>query len=459
MVLQIPKKVLYISSRGDVGAGGENYLLTLFRHIDRNRFQPVVILPNDGTLRDPLENLNIEVIIIDANHGWLKPDLLWYALAEGLQARVKAVVDIIIDKQIDLVHTNSNHRFEGALAARLAGIPHLYLAHIEYIPDMPLFQRLSFSQPTYARLMDELSDQIITVSKSVLETLSPHVAKNKTHVIHNGLDLNIFNTALTNKSTCLKEELNIPNHCILITAVGRIAPDKGFDYFVDAAKLVLERHKALVHFIIIGADENIDFSNSLRQKSIDYSITDNLHFLGFRNDIPDILAASDIFVLSSRKEGHPYVMLEAMASECAIVASNCAGVEETIEEGISGFIVPIGGIDAMAERLNTLIELPALRISLAASAKKRIETFFTADKTANELMHAYEKLLQQPQKPGGSIGIELFLQNCTEIGHLGKLNVEMHGRLKRVENLADIIQNNIIMKVLRYFLRRTKKKL
>ena len=452
----MPNKILYISSRGDAGAGGENYLLTLFRNNDRTRFQPIVVLPNEGTLRKPLEDLEIEVIVIEAEHGWLKSDINLYKLVEGLQSRVKLLSEIITSKHINLVHTNSNRRFEGALAARLMGIPHLYLAHIQYEPDMPLYQRLPLSQASFSQLMSELSDQVVAVSNSVGATLAPQVADDKLQVIHNGLELSLFDTALANRSNRLKEELNIPFDRLLITAVGRIVPDKGFDYFVDAARLVLQENQNNVHFIIAGGEENVDFANLLRQKVIDYAISDNFHFLGFRVDIPDILAASDIFVLSSRKEGHPYVMLEAMASECAVVAFDCAGVEETIEEGMSGFIVPIGDINAMAKRLMPLIDSVELRNSLAKAAKNRIMAFFTADKTATELMTVYEKLLQQPKKPAGSIAVELFLQNSTELAHIGKMNVEMNERLRRVEHLADFIQNNPIYKSLRYISKQLK---
>jgi len=448
--------ILYISSRSDVGAGGENYLLTLFRNLDRKRFQPIVVLPSDGSLRKPLEDLGIEVIVIVANHGWLTPDSAWYSLVAGLQTRVKTIADIITSQHIALVHTNSNHRFEGALAARITGIPHLYLAHIEYQPEMPLFQRLPFSQASFAELMSELSDQVVAVSNSVSAALAQHVADDKLQVIHNGLELSLFDVTLTDHANQLKEELSIPLDSLLITAVGRIAFDKGFDCFIEVAKRVLQHHKMGVHFILVGGEENIDFSNLLKQKVTDYAISDHFHFLGFRTDIPNILAASDIFVLSSRKEGHPYVMLEAMASNCAVVAFNCAGVEETIEEGDSGFIVPIGDINAMAERLLLLIDNIDLRQALAKSAKQRIKEFFTAEKTATELMTVYEKLLQQPKKLEGSIAIELFLQNCSELGHLGEMSVAMNERLRRVEHLADFIKNNPITKSLRYLRKQLK---
>ncbi|OUS15923.1 hypothetical protein A9Q88_09220 [Gammaproteobacteria bacterium 50_400_T64] len=441
--------VLYIASRGDKGAGGENYLLTLFRNIDLQKIIPIVVLPSDGSLRSPLEALGIEVIVVEADYSWLQPDIAWYRVMAGMQDRVKALVSIISEKQIDLVHTNSNLRFEGALAARLAGIPHLYLAHIEFQPDMPIFQRLPLSLASYAQLMGELSDHVVAVSESVASTLSSHIPTQKLQVIHNGLELQTFDHALNQQSNNFRAELGIESSDILIAAVGRIAPDKGFDYLLDAARQVLGNTSGNIHFIVVGSEENQAHAAELKQKIIDYDISKHFHFLGFRDDVPDILATSDVFVLSSRKEGHPYVMLEAMASKCAIVACNCAGVEETIDEGETGFIVPIGDHDAIARQLRLLIDDAPLRTKLAGAARNKIVSSFTADKTANSLIEAYENLLAMPRQSSGSIATELFIQNCRELGYLGKKNVELENRIKRLENFADLAQNNPLWKALR----------
>jgi len=441
--------VLYIASRGDKGAGGENYLLTLFRNIDLQKIIPIVVLPSDGSLRSPLEALGIEVIVVEADYSWLQPDIAWYRVMAGMQDRVKALVSIISEKQIDLVHTNSNLRFEGALAARLAGIPHLYLAHIEFQPDMPIFQRLPLSLASYAQLMGELSDHVVAVSESVASTLSSHIPTQKLQVIHNGLELQTFDHALNQQSNNFRAELGIEDSDILIAAVGRIAPDKGFDYLLDAARQVLGNTSGNIHFIVVGSEENQAHAAELKQKIIDYDISKHFHFLGFRDDVPDILATSDVFVLSSRKEGHPYVMLEAMASKCAIVACNCAGVEETIDEGETGFIVPIGDHDAIARQLRLLIDDAPLRTKLAGAARNKIVSSFTADKTANSLIEAYENLLAMPRQSSGSIATELFIQNCRELGYLGKKNVELENRIKRLENFADLAQNNPLWKALR----------
>ncbi len=441
--------VLYIASRGDKGAGGENYLLTLFRNIDLQTIRPIVILPSDGSLRAPLETLGIEVIVVEADYSWLQPDIAWYKVMAGMQDRVKTLATIIDEKQIDLVHTNSNLRFEGALAARLTGIPHLYLAHIEFQPDMPIFQRLPFTLSSYAQLMGELSAQVVAVSQSVASTLSSHIPEQKLQVIHNGLELASFDHALSNQSGNIREELGLNNNDILIAAVGRIAPDKGFDFLLEAARLILGNTNGNIHFIVVGSEENREHAADLKQKVADYSITEYFHFIGFRDDVPDILAASDIFVLSSRKEGHPYVMLEAMASQCAIVACNCAGVEETIDEGETGFIVPIGDHNAIANKINQLADDTQLRTKLAGAARNKIKLSFTADLTASALIEVYQGLLATPKLPPGSITTELFIQNCHELGYLGKKNVELENRVRQLENLANLIQYNFVTKWIR----------
>lgn len=74
----------------------------LFRHIERNRFQPILVLPSEGSLRKPLEDLEIEDIVIESEQGWLKPDIGWYNLVEGLQSKVKSLAEIITNKQMIL---------------------------------------------------------------------------------------------------------------------------------------------------------------------------------------------------------------------------------------------------------------------------------------------------------------------------------------------------------------------
>src|SRR5262249_11243049 len=141
MLSQHSRKILFVASRSDI-AGGEVYLLNVMRHLDRTRFQPLVVVPGAGTFSQALAKCGVETCIVEADYGWLRPPKAWYQFLNGLDDRVRRFRGLIEDHGIALVHTNSNMILEGALAARLQGIPHVYLAHIEFQPNMPIFERL-----------------------------------------------------------------------------------------------------------------------------------------------------------------------------------------------------------------------------------------------------------------------------------------------------------------------------
>ena len=121
------KNVLFVASRTNI-AGGEIYLLDVFRHLDRSRFKPIVVVPGEGPFSAKLAELDIEYFVSESNYGWLKPPVAWYRFLDELPSRVRRLAQEMADRGIDLVHTNSNQILEGALAAKLAGI-HPQLRH------------------------------------------------------------------------------------------------------------------------------------------------------------------------------------------------------------------------------------------------------------------------------------------------------------------------------------------
>ena len=440
--------ILFISSSGDVYGGGENYLLQVMRHLDRESFRPIVVLPGEGSLRAPLEKLDVEVVVVEAQYGWLGAQRPWYQYMAKTRDRVYRLVDLIKEKHIDLVHTNSNFHLEGALGAQLAGVHHLYLAHIELQPEVPLFQRLSLDPASYAALMGQLSTRIVAVSRSVADRLSPPVPSEQIRVVHNGLEMEVFDEAVSSANGDLRVELGLEKDSVLVTAVGRVCPDKGFDYYLEAASRILKSRRN-VHFLLAGGDEHKKFASDLRVQAVERSIKDRFHFLGFRNDVPRILAESDIFVLSSRKEGHPYVLLEAMACGCAVVASRCPGVEETIVEGKTGQTTEVGDVEAISASIISLIDDLELRKTLGMNAFQDIRKRFTARTSVEGLMAAYEEILALPPPPSGSPAVTLFLQAAREIGDLGLHVTDMQERLRQVEHVTNLIKKNPMARVVR----------
>jgi glycosyltransferase involved in cell wall biosynthesis len=446
--MKCPTQILFIASRSDI-AGGENYLLSVMRHLDRERYRPLVVLPGHGEFGKALDRVGVETVVLESPSGFLRPAAPWYRLVMGLDERVGRIADIIRTRNVEIVHTNSNMRLEGALAARMLGIHHVYLAHIEFQPNLPIFERFPISQDSFAQLMGDLSTRVVAVSQSVASALIPPVAPEKVTVIHNGLDLETFDSAMASANGNLRHELGLSNDAILVASIGRVHPDKGNDFLVQVASQVT-RQAENVHFVHAGGDDDKVFADKLRSEVKTLALNGQFHFLGFRQDVPRILAESDIFVLSSRREGHPFVLLEAMASGCAPVATRCGGVEDTVVPEKTGMLVDIGDTVGMTQAVMTLVRDANLRAAIAAAARADVRARFDAKRCVTALMDVYDVVLKAPRSVVGSIAIDMFLRAAHEIGTLGSKVTEMEERLRQVEHLAQSVRQNPLYRVARH---------
>jgi len=445
--------ILIIASRADI-AGGENYLLSCLKHLDKRRYHPIIWLPGDGAFCAALEKVGVEYVVEQVDYGWLKPPKLWYEFLAGLPGRVQRIVDLIRTRDIRIVHTNSNMILEGALAARVVGVPHLFLAHIDFQSNMPIYQRFPLDAASFARLMGDLSAGILAVSGLVRDSLSPPLPRERITVVNNGLEMARYDTALAARDNgALRTSLGLSERAVIVVAAGRVTDDKGFDLLIEAAARVCPAHPDAV-FLICGPVESRDYQTVLLQRIEEAGLTQRVRFLGRRDDLPDVMAQSDVFVLSSRREGHPYVLLEAMACNLPAVASRCGGVEETVLEGETGYVVPIGDVDALSERLEVLLADGGLRKRMGEAAGQRIRRHFTAEQTAQGLFAMYEHLLALSPPSSGAYPVDLLLQAATEIGYLGTRLTSLEERMKKAEHAAELLLDNPLMRVLRWFKQR-----
>jgi glycosyltransferase involved in cell wall biosynthesis len=439
-----PSKVLFVASRSDI-AGGEVYLLNVMRHLDRSRFQPLIAVPGEGSFSEALAQDRVETIVMDADYGWLRPPTAWYRFLNGFDDRVRRFRGLIRDRGIDLVHTNSNMILEGALAARSEGVHHLYLAHIEFQPNMPIYERVPISRASFARLMGELSSRVIAVSRGVASALVPPLSPELVRVILNGLDFEEYDRVAQLGRGELRRELGLPPDALLIASVGRLHPDKGNDILVRcAAEVVRQAKPKEVHFFHAGEDDDKPFANEIRGRVKDLGLENQFHFLGRRSDVPRLLTESDIFVLSSRREGHPFVLLEAMAGGCACVATRCAGVEDTVKDRETALLVEIEDSSAMAAAVVELVRDGELRKRFGTAARKEVRTCHDAKASVATLMSEYEEILSTSPPTAGSVAVDLFVRAAHELGSLGAKVTEMEERLRQLEHLAQNLRSNPI---------------
>ncbi len=229
------------------------------------------------------------------------------------------------------------------------------------------------------------TDRIIAISNDNFGQLSELVdhAEGRVFQIHNGIELRPF---LDNQD---KASLDVENGSIVITCVAEMHTRKGHKFLIEAF-LRLQKEYPMLQLVLVGMGP---IENELKQR---YGANSHIHFLGWRKDIPQILRASDIFVLPSLREAFGLSIVEAMASGVPVVATDTGGARDIVENGKSGLLVPPGDSDSLLRAIKTLLDNPGQRHDMAKNGLERAKTHFTAERMAKETVELYQFLLGLP---------------------------------------------------------------
>ena len=206
--------------------------------------------------------------------------------------------------------------------------------------------------------------------------------------VYNGIDLKKFIANNIDLSK-LKEKLNITAEAKVLVAVGRFHEAKDYPNLINAFNIFLEKFdKNLFHLFIVG-DGDLAIITEIKNLIQTYNLGNNIHLLGRRDDIAELLSGADLFVLSSKYEGLPTVVIEAMACETFVVATDCGGSAEILGE--TGILVPIQNSEALAKGLEQAINLNEDQImNNGKLARKRVETLFSLEASVNKWLALYE---------------------------------------------------------------------
>ncbi|MBT4139900.1 MAG: glycosyltransferase family 4 protein [Candidatus Latescibacteria bacterium] len=208
-----------------------------------------------------------------------------------------------------------------------------------------------------------------------------------THIF-NGIDIGAFST-VTQTRQDVRQSLGISPESVVCITVGRLVPVKGQSDLIDALPMVLEKHPD-THLLIVGEGELRD---PLVQQTQHLNLENHVHFLGWRNDIPNLLGASDIFALPSLNEGLGLVLIEAMAQHLPNIATQVGGVPEVVLQGETGLLVPAQSASKMAEALKDLIANPTKRKEMGEAGYQRALEHFSIQSTVAKTSDIYRQLI------------------------------------------------------------------
>lgn len=277
-----------------------------------------------------------------------------------------------------LVHYHDAHSISVGQAA--AGIVKVPLRFISRRVDFPIGD-----SPLSRRKYTKDVDRIIAVSTGVEKVLvDGGVDPGRIAVIPDGIDLTPFEGI--EKSDYLHKELGFKKSDFLVGIVAHLADHKGHKYLIRATRLLADHPRIKV--IIVGEGP---LKMELTRQAEDDEVRDMVFFLGFREDIPRILASLDVFVLSSYLEGMGSSLLDAMACRLPMVATRVGGIPDVVEDGVNGFLVPARSPEALAKALLRLYEDRKLGRRLGEEGHRIVHSRFSAEAMARRVVALYEE--------------------------------------------------------------------
>lgn len=353
--------------------GAERALVELVTRLDRCRFAPrVYCLSGRGALVDRLEGAGIETVLLRARS---RADF-------GVVRRLK---NELMRQRPQLLQTWLFHaNLAGRLAGWWAGVPVI-------VSGIRVAERRSKWPLRLDRWTQRLVDAHVCVSQSVSD-FSERVAgleRRKLRVIPNGVEAARFAEAAPWDGATL----GIPPTAPVIVAAGRLDRQKGFDLLLRAIAAG-GRFPRDPHWVVVGEGPE---RGNLERQIADLGLQGTVHLPGWRADLPGILRAATGFVLSSRWEGMPNVVLEAMAAGLPVVATGVEGVRELVIDPETGWIVPPDDTAALTAALRALLADPAGGVQRGLAGAQRVRETFTWEQVCAAYSDMYSELCRERQ--------------------------------------------------------------
>lgn len=366
-------RILYVIVDLEIG-GTERALVRLVTHLDRSRFEPVVVaLKREGPLGHDVEAAGIRLVNFKLRGEWDARGI-WMLLDLILRFRPHVIHGW-------LVHANVLSR----VAGRLAGVPRI-LTSLRTMEGRPYYWPLE-------RVTWPLGDEVVCASEAVRAFAAAKAGVRRAEVIYSGVPEPV---ALR---PGIETELRLKG-CAIVATAARLAPGKGSLTFLRTARVLAPRFPQ-ARFAILGGGE---LEGALRDMAQESGIEDRVHFLGWRDDVSRALKGATVFVHASRLgEGLPNAVLEAMIAGVPVVATDVGGTREAVAEGETGFLVPRQDPELIAERVGRLLEDPALARSMGAKGLERARERFSIEAMVAAYQALYERASASSPPPTSSI--------------------------------------------------------
>lgn len=343
--------------------GGERYLELLCDRLDRTRYRPILISPEPGSFIGRMKERGVETHLVHLA-PLFNPIALW------------RLTRLLVRERVTILQTHgARANFFGRIAGRAAGVPVIISTVHNSLKDYEVSPLKRWLYVRLLRLTLPLVHRIICVSEANRRDLIEEcpAAEATTQTIYNGVDLSVFSSQPNHRN--VRQGLGTIQGPVLVT-IARLTEQKGHRYLLQALPGLRETWPQLC-CVFVGEGE---LQSALRCMATDLGVEQACQFVGAREDIPEILAAADLFVLPSLSEGFPFVLLEALAMGCPVVASRVNGVPELIGDRKTGLLVPPRDPQALARAIRDMLSDPTAALRMGAEGRALVRERFTVDR-------------------------------------------------------------------------------
>jgi glycosyltransferase involved in cell wall biosynthesis len=369
-----PRNVLQLIETGGPG-GAERVLINLCESLKSRGWGVTAGLLKTGWLKDQLDRRSVPVRLLQLSRP-LDPVLLW------------RLCRLIKELRIELVHAHEfTMNWYGSLAGRLAGVPVVATVHGKHYYGEALRRRVMLRSVQWA------GGEVVAVSDDIKSFLESKLGLRRVRCLPNGIDVHRFSKAIREEA---RRELGFSPQDFVIGAIGNLYTVKGHAVLVEAAASLKDPR---LHVVIGGRG---DQEQPLRELAARLGLGDRLRLLGFREDVPRLLAAFDAYALPSFSEGQSLSLMEAMAAELPIVASRVGGNPELLEEGRCGLLFEAGRADQLADSIRILRTEPDRMLRLAADARARACRDYSLENMIERYLALYDGLSARSPGSGRS---------------------------------------------------------
>jgi glycosyltransferase involved in cell wall biosynthesis len=373
------KKIAFIFNHHFFLGGGEISFFELIRSLDKDGFEPLVVVPGEGEIVERFAGIGIPAFALPF------PPLKEIFSDKPLMALLK-LINFLKSKRVNIIHANGSRVcLYSVLAGRTLRIPVFW--HVrETVKDFFLYDGLLLA----------FSKIVISVSESVKRKRFerfPIRLRKKIKIVHNGIDIEGLRTKEDTREQA-RRDIGAGENEVLFGIVANYIPLKGQDFLLRAIGSIIERDSNLpLKVLLVGRTHDLPYYQRLERLVSEMGLGKKVIFMGFTKNISAIYAALDVFVLTSKREGFSRSVLEAMGAGLPIVATRLQEIEEAVRDKHNGFLVDYGDIDNLASAILRLLKDASLRSKMGHANQERVIEKFSLEFHARSIERLY---LQAP---------------------------------------------------------------